>query len=335
MTYASRRQFLGQGLMAGAAAVLAGGPAWARPRRARWPWLADLKSGPGSFDIPGGPGREDSTVGVRYFLPRTFTPSSPILLVIPGAGRNAGDYRDAWIETARRRSVLVAALHYPRADYDYAAYQMGGVVEELEVLNAPRPGRDGLPRRGARVDDSDIIYDINPDRESWLFADFDRVFEVLADATGSNRRRYDLFGHSAGAQVAHRSVLFRPESKVDRIVAANAGLYTLPSLNQPPLTGVAGAGPSRASLAASFRARLTVMLGEEDTERGSGTMKLRTPSIDEQGRTRFARGRYFFEAAREMARSMRVPFHWRLRTVPDVGHDHRRMSAAAGRYLYG
>jgi len=32
---------------------------------------------------------------------------------------------------------------------------------------------------------------------------------------------------------------------------------------------------------------------------------------------------------------MGVPFAWRLEVVPDVGHDARRMSAAAADYLYG
>lgn len=330
MTIASRRQFLTNGLLGGAVAVL-GGPACAQGG-----WGPDwLKRGPGSFDAPGGPGNEDRTIGVRYFMPRRFTPRSPILLVIPGSGRHAGDYRDAWIAAAQRHNVLVAALNYPQRDYDFAAYQMGGVIADLEVDNAARPRRDGLPRRRARVLDEDVRFDVNWRREAWLFADFDRIFDLLVRATGSTRTRYDLFGHSAGAQIAHRMVLFRPESKADRIVSANAGLYTMAALDQPLLTGLQGTGATRASLAASFRARLTVMLGEDDVEAGQGTMRLRTPSIDEQGRNRFDRGRYFFEEARRTARELGAPFNWRLRIVPGVGHDHRRMSAAAGRYLYG
>lgn len=335
MTLASRRQFLTNGLLGAAAACMGGSSAVAQPV-GPLDWGPDwLKQGPGSFDVPGGPGDEDRTVGVRYFLPRRFTPRSPILLVIPGAGRHAGDYRDAWIPMAQRTGVLVAALNYPARDYDFAAYQMGGVIEDLEVQNAPRPGRDGLPRRRARVLDEDIDYDLNRQPEEWLFADFDRIFDMLVAATGSTRTRYDIFGHSAGAQVVHRMVLFRPESKADRIICANAGLYTLPTLDQPLLTGLRGTGATRASLTASFRARMTVMLGEEDTDRGEGTLRLSTPAIEEQGQTRFERGRYFFNVARETARRIGAPFNWRLRIIPGVGHDHQRMSVAAGRYLYG
>lgn len=335
MTIASRREFLTNGLLGGALACLGGSSAFAQPAEAL-DWTPEwLKSGPGSFDVPGGPGNEDRTIGVRYFLPRRFTRRSPILLVIPGSGRHAGDYRDAWINTARRSGALVAALNYPRRDYDFAAYQMGGVIDDLEVRNAPRPGRDGLPRRRARVLDEDIDYDINRRPEEWLYADFDRIFDMLVAATGSTRTRYDIFGHSAGAQVVHRMVLFRPESKADRVICANAGLYTLPSLNQPLLTGLQGTGMTRTTLAASFRTPMMVMLGGEDTETDAGTLRLRTPSIDEQGRTRLDRGRYFYETGKAVARSIGAPFNWRLKVVPGVGHDYRRMSVAAGRYLYG
>jgi len=329
MTHASRRQFLSTGLAG--AALMAGGRACAQDESGP-DWL---KRGPGSFEVTGGPGREDLAIGVRYFMPRHFSPRSPILLVIPGSGRNAGDYRDAWIPIAQRAGVLVAALNYPRRDYDFAAYQMGGVIEDIEVDNAPRPGRDGLPRRRARVLDEDVRFDLNWRRDAWLFADFDRVFDMLVRATGSRRTRYDLFGHSAGAQIAHRTVLFRPESKLDRVISANAGLYTLPALDQPLLTGLQGTGATRASLAASFRTRLTVMLGEEDVKPGDGTLRLSTPRIDQQGRSRFDRGQYFYEVARDTAREIGAPFNWRLRIIPGVGHDHEGMTRAAGRYLYG
>ena len=41
-----------------------------------------------------------------------------------------------------------------------------------------------------------------------------------------------MFGHSAGAQILHRMVLFAPGSRADRIVAANSGFYTLADPDQ-------------------------------------------------------------------------------------------------------
>jgi len=85
-----------------------------------------LSRGRGVFQVPGGPGRETAAIGVHYYRPASFTPDSRVLLVLPGSGRNADSYRDAWIDVAEAHGVLVAALGYPEAQYDFAAYQMAG-----------------------------------------------------------------------------------------------------------------------------------------------------------------------------------------------------------------
>ena len=82
-------------------------------------------------------------IGVHYDKPHAFSARSRILLVIPGAGSHGDSYRDAWIEAAEAANVLVAALSYPQADYDFAAYHMGGVVKDLEIRNLPPIQRGG------------------------------------------------------------------------------------------------------------------------------------------------------------------------------------------------
>ena len=94
----------------------------------------ELATGSGAFLAAGSRERK---IGVHYYKPRAFSARSRILLVIPGAGRNGDSYRDAWIEVAEEANVLVAALSYPEADYDFAAYHMGGVVKDLEIRNLP------------------------------------------------------------------------------------------------------------------------------------------------------------------------------------------------------
>ena len=75
--------------------------------------------------------------------------------------------------------MLVAALSYPEADYDFAAYHMGGVVKDLEIRNLS-PG--GAAAAVIRVRDEDISFSLNPRRDEWIFPDFDRI-------SGSSRRR--------------------------------------------------------------------------------------------------------------------------------------------------
>ncbi len=286
-----------------------------------------LETGAGVFLAAGGGERSNARIHVHYYKPRSFTPQSPVLLVIPGAGRDGDEYRDAWIETAEQTGLLVAALGYPEADYDFAAYHLGGVVRDLSFL-APADARI------VHLRDEDISFTPNPHRDQWLFNDFDRIFALLKAAAGSEQSTYDLFGHSAGGQILHRLVLFHPQSRAHRVVAANAGFYTMPDLDAPLLFGLRGSGVDEVSLARSFACQLTLLLGENDNSDAAGGTHLHTPLADRQGLGRLQRGRYFFRAAEECARAMNAPFAWRLQTVPNVAHDFRAMSRAAARLLY-
>lgn len=294
-----------------------------------------LKPGQDSFWVPGGPGRERRRIQVSYFMPGRFTPGSPILLVLPGGSRNADKHLEAWIGPARRNNVLVAALGYPADDYNYAAYQLGGVVRDLRIRNTmvwPDDEEDSLS--DAPIRREEITFEPQP-RSAWVFSDFDRIFGMIARAAGSRRETYDLYGHSAGAQLAHRLALFRPNSGAARIVAANAGVYTLPKLDEPLIFGLDGSGLTAADLRASFATRLTVLLGDADRKRRFEGRAQRSNEAELQGPDRFTRGQTFFDAAREEARRLHAPFRWSLRVAPGVGHDRDRMARAAARILYG
>jgi hypothetical protein len=295
---------------------------------------AELAPAGSLFLTSGGIGHESTRVGVHTYLPETHTPRSPILLVIPGDGRNGAEYRDAWIEAADETGVLVAALSYAEADYDFAAYQMGGIIKDLAVENMP-VGPDGETPAIVRLREEDISFNPNPRPETWLFRDFDRIFGLLASATGSERASYDLFGHSAGGQILHRAVLVNPRSRADRVIAANAGQYTQPDLDLPLPFGMKDTGMTETSLAGSFACELTLLLGEEDDNADAGGTLLRTPQLDEFGIYRLERGRIFFAAAERRARALGADFNWALETVANVGHDFPAMSRVAARKLYG
>lgn len=294
----------------------------------------ELAPGSGLFLAGGGRGREGARIGVHYHRPESFRPDSPILLVIPGSGRNGAEHRDAWIQDADAAGVFVAALAYAEADYDIAAYQMGGVIKDLVVRNMPA-GPDGEPPSRLYLRDEDISFALNLDSGAWLFNDFDRIFGLIAAAVGSTRTRYDLFGHSAGGQILHRCVVFHPRSGADRIVASNAGMYTMPDPSLPPLAGIQGFGLSEASLRESYGCDLTLLLGELDNDDETRGEMVHTPSFDRFGDDRLSRGRAFFQIGQDRARALGTPFNWTLQTVPGVGHDFRAMGRAAARRLYG
>lgn len=323
MSRLSRRTLL----LTGSAALLGAcaGHRFKQPR--------DIAVRPGAdhFTIAGGKGHEQHLITVHYYRPRAFTARSPILLVLPGAGRNGFDYRDAWVPFANASGVLVAVPSYAENDYDFAAYQMGGVIRNLRI----GPPREGSTASVLHLRDEDLSFEVNPRRDEWLFNDFDRLFHVIKKATGSKVSGYDMFGHSAGAQVLHRHVLLFPGSHARRIVAANAGFYTLPDLAQPQPVGLAGLGVDRRSLRLSFSRQLLLLLGEKDDDAESGGLQLHTPLIDSQGKDRLARGRYFHAFAEARARTLQADFLWDLRVVPEIGHDFRGMARVAAKILYG
>lgn len=293
-----------------------------------------LTKGRGAFIASGGAGHESKRITVAYYMPSRFTPASRILLVIPGSGRNAADYREPWIARAEAANVLVASLGYPEADYDFAAYQLGGVVENLQLRNTPPLVNGELPSV-LHMRDEDISFTVNPHRETWIFPDFDRIFALLVNATRSTAKQYDIFGHSAGGQILHRLALFQPQSNARRVLAANAGLYTLPMLDAPQIVGLAGTGIGKDGLTAALAAPLHIMLGALDNDAERGGTQLHTPHLDQFGTTRLERGRRFFAEGETRARAMGVKFGWTLQIVPGVGHDHEGMGAAAARELYG
>jgi pimeloyl-ACP methyl ester carboxylesterase len=290
-----------------------------------------IASGSGSFVMPGSGRHADQTIVVHYYRPANFTAKSPVLIVLPGAGRNGDAYRDAWIAAADRAGILIASPSYPENGYDVGAYQMGGIIANLKI-GEPQPGST---ESSLYLRDEDMRFDVNARREDWIFGDFDRLFGLLTRATGSKQRHYDLFGHSAGGQLAARAALLNPGSRAGRIVAANAGLYTLPDPERALPLGIAGLGIREPSLRSAFAVDLTLLLGENDNDPDRGGQHLHTPLLDAQGRDRLSRGRNFYAFSSERAKSMGAPFEWKLQTVPGVGHNFRGMSRAAAKLLYG
>ena len=302
----------------------------ARPGSTQSPAPPVLGEGTGRFRFDTGRAGA-APIEVAFYRPPTFHTDSPILIVVPGAGRNADDYRDSWLESARRHGVLVLAPEYPDPPYDVAGYHFGGIIRNLELRNATiAPGTQVY-----RLSDEDILFDPNTERSTWLFGDFDRLFATVAAAVGSRQTGYDLFGHSAGGQILHRLALFHPDSRARRILAANSGFYTYPRLDVPLPFGLADAGLTPNDLEQALAMPLVLFLGERDDEHETRGTHLRTPAADGWGIGRLARGRRFYEEGRRIAGELGVPFAWQLEVVPDVGHDYRRMGEAAASHLYG
>lgn len=333
-----------------------------------------IASGSGSFVVAGGGGYEDRRITVHYHKPESFHRASQVMLVIPGAGRNGDDYRDAWVDASEKYGVLILSPSYPEEFYpEFWSYNLAGMTREvtldLRFVIETRPdewilddvrqelqstiGMHDLVGQSAAhqliyqlvlfskagmLENVDVlgtssVPSTNPDE--WIFDDFDRIFEIVKAELGMEADDYDLFGHSAGGQILHRLALFHPNSRADRILAANSGWYTLPTVEQEFPYGLKGTGLDEHQLEAAFKTHLVVFLGEDDDADETRGSVRRTPEADRQGAHRLARGRFFFTEARKAADALDADFDWQLEIVPGVGHDYERMSEAAAEYLYG
>jgi len=291
----------------------------------------DLKTGSGAFLIDGGKEHLGRTIKVYYHMPENYTKDSNVLIVVPGAGRNGDSYRDAWIEKSEQYGVLILSPMYEETQYPFEDYHLGGVIESPNLMESVTFVEN---TNIARLNEEVFTCTFNPNRDEWLFNDFDRLFDLVVAATNSSQTQYDIFGHSAGGQILHRFAIFQPDSRARRIVAANPGFYTLPDFDTDIPLGLKSTPLTEEDLQQSFRKRLVVFVGALDNEQEQGGTMLRSPTVDRQGTHRLARGRFFYNFAERQAQAMRSTFNWTLEIIPNVGHDQEKMGQAAADYLY-
>ena len=280
----------------------------------------DIDNGSGSFVLAGGAGREQKTITVFYHKPRTSTPRSSVLIVVPGAGRNGWSYRDAWVDASEEHGVLILAPSYSEDHYpEFWSYNLAGMITDVSVNPGATPA---------------VTFRAVSDPSAWIFSDFDRLFREAKEHLRLETSTYDMFGHSAGGQLLHRLVLFHSGSMVKRVLAANSGWYTVPTFDDVFPYGLTSSALTREKAAAAFGAELVVFLGELDDENEVRGDLVRTPEVDVQGLSRIARGKHFYSTAVQTAAELGVELEWKLEIVPGVGHDMQQMGRAAADFLW-
>ncbi len=286
----------------------------------------------GSFKMSGSGNHKTDSITIFYHMPKNFTQSSKILMVIPGAGRNADDYRDSWVEASEKYNLLIVSPSYPEQEYNYGDYHLGGVVKDLNLSKGVsfKKGTNQV-----HIDENVLEFNVNDNEEDWIFSDFDRIFNIIKKATKSNQRKYDMFGHSAGGQILHRSVLLYPNLKADRILASNAGTYTFPDYKTNFPFGMKNVGVEQKRLKKSFKKKLILFLGELDNDSETRGRMLRSETADKQGTNRLQRGKNFYTFSEKILKDLRMKFNWKLEIIPNVGHNQKKMAKAASDYLYG
>jgi poly(3-hydroxybutyrate) depolymerase len=264
-----------------------------------------VPSGKWSFVFTDKRGQADRPLRVYTYRPRQCDSTCPMLFVMHGKKRRASAMRDNWELAADKYGFLVIAPEFSGKHWPGAAdYNQGGV------------GDSG-------------------NRNQWAYSAIEHLFDEMRDG----QKDYAIFGHSAGAQFAHRLVMLLPDSRASLAIVANAGWYLWPEWRKDRKAAsyphsLVDSPAGEKELRQALQKRVVVVLGEGDTDpnhpdldRSEGSMK--------QGATRVERGENFFAAATAAARDLGVKFAWELSYVPGTGHDGAAMSRASADLVWG
>ena len=261
-------------------------------------------TGKDSFVINAYKHTDRKTIRVWTYKPAEWTPADPVLFVMHGMGRNAEDYLDAWTELAEQKKIMLIAPEFASKFYRVITndYQEGNLESYFGWQN--------------------------PESE-WAFTVVENVFDHVNNVNGLSLDGYHIFGHSAGGQFVQRMVAMKPQSRIKKAIAANAGTYSFMDEEAPYPYGL---GDVNYDLQGSFAKNLVVLLGELDNNAQQGRLD-QTEMAMEQGANRLERGANFFQASKTVAGNNGFDFNWQIQVVPDVGHEYKRMSEAAAKLL--
>ncbi len=267
-----------------------------------------LKSESDSFVMYAYKNSQRKSIRVWTYKPEAWKNEDKILFVMHGGGRNADDYLEAWKQIAEEHKILIVAPEFENKFSRYTTndYQEGNLITFFGVKNP---------------------------KEEWAYTVIENIFDYIKAYNNITNNTYDIFGHSAGGQFVHRMLILMPEARIDNAIAANAGFYTFPNENLEYPYGMKNTSSSiNDKLREAFKKNLIILLGENDNDPKLGTFRTTEPAM-EQGRNRLERGSNFFKKASQLAVEKSWQFNWKIDTVLKVGHDYKKMSANAVKYI--
>jgi len=254
----------------------------------------------------------NSEINVYYYVPDGINSLTPVLFTFHGQNRNADDYRDAMMT---------------KAD------DLGFIVVAPEISSSLFPGGDGYNLGNVYIDgDNPSPQTLNPESE-WAFSLIEPLFDYMKQQVGNQSPGYSVFGNSAGAQFAHRFMMFKPDARVQSAVISAAGWYTTLNLNMGFPYGLGSSILKDVSFSDFFSRNVTIMVGEDDTNPNASSLRHNT-RVDQQGLNRLTRAQYFYDGAKTKATQDNEIFNWDFLINPNMDHDFRLASTKAADILF-
>lgn len=268
--------------------------------------------GTGVYTFSGFAPLADKPIKVYYHVPASADSESPALIVFHGNGRDAKDNRDEMVSLSNSRGFVLlvpefSTEYYPGSD----EYHMGNIFVDGDNPSAATLNAE----------------------EDWTFSVIDPLFDDFKSRSDLSTNVYDVFGHSAGGQVAHRFFFFKPDAKVDRVISASSGWYTVPDFDIEFPYGFGEAPITEEILKELFSRKLTIMIGEDDTDPNSFALR-HNEFADAQGLNRYDRAVHFYSESQAFALELGVSYKWQFKVVANAGHDFSATSSNAVALLY-
>lgn len=264
---------------------------------------------------------QDRPLTVHVFRPNRFNGrTGRIWFVMHGTGRDATRYLQNAIPVAEHYQVLVLVLEFSRQDYPTGdAYTLGVVSQGRADARAAAEGRWRSSQK-------------------MIYMEIERTFDAVRGLLQSQQPGYFIFGHSAGAQFVHRLLTFVHCPRVLGAVAANAGWYTLPTIDEKqPLFPYSLRGTPREfqDPRTLLAAPLTLLLGTRDTQSHDEDPHLRASAgAMAQGPHRLARGMFYYQLGVQAARRANVRLGWKVQRAEGARHDMAEVIVPAGQRLF-
>jgi hypothetical protein len=247
--------------------------------------------------------QSNKKIPLFVYLPTDSRTCRKVLFVMHGRTGNANKARDVFSESLPiERNIMVVA---PKIDMNESSLMVtiGGMKT--------RTSKELLP-----VDE-------------WTFKAIDDIFGLMKQFA-PNIDEYMVYGHSAGAQFAHRMTVFTNFPNMTKSIAANAGWYTFLDANVEFPYGIKGMLDDN-DLREVLSKKLIVLSGADDVMAGG---RVRSTSLAlEQGRNRFERAANFYNFSEQLSNELQTGFQWEMEVVKNLGHDSAAAAKSAVKYI--
>ena len=254
------------------------------------------------FNQWGGP-----PLDIINYIPPNAGPNTPLLIVIPGASRDAQRFHGSWLDLAKKHHFSVVTIGASKKFFpNEYSYNAGNVIDEN---------------------------DNNIHEDKWLFSSIELIFNDFKKRYGFEIENFNLFGHSAGGGFVHRYLLFNPDAPINKAVAANPAFVTLPNYEIKYPFGLKNIPLKKLNIESWFSQSMAIILGSNDI--GPRTKPLSNgPMAKAQGPNCLTRGKLLFEKGTLKAKKEKLLINWELIIVPGVGHDNYNIAPTACEYLF-